>query len=177
MRPHSRAQSHGQFSSVNYGYSSPGQLFDNNSPPGRDRLHNGASYDDDSFERSLNSISMPKLDPDSDGEGDPTLGLIMPNRSAASSMASLASQELLDSARKETEELRRRLTEQDRSYQLSLADSENTIVSLENTIEEYRSELSGMRREEKELRSKEVYSFPIYDFDISLLNGYYSDKV
>ena len=167
-RPHSRTQSlpQGGFASFdspsgNYQYgSSPERDQDPRtgllSPPPSDQSE--TSFDEDQFEGRISSLQMPGSpgsDSDSDGEEDSTLGLVL-DRSAASSTVSLEQQERLDALQRVNTELARKLMEAERTLQLRLADHEQEIEDLQGRLDEVRSELSATKREEKELRSKDV---------------------
>lgn len=167
MRPHSRTQSHGQFSSNSpeYHYGTQGDFthsFEHGSPPPADHVDSSFGYRSarhgDELADSLSSLTMPRntsdSDSDSDGE-DPTLGLVM-DRSAASSMASLAPQDRLDALQRANAELGRKLMDAERTLQNRLSEHESDLEEMQSRLEEAKSELSATKREEKELRAKEV---------------------
>lgn len=110
---------------------------------------------------SLSSIMLPprhREDEDSDSGGedeDPTLGLVL-DRSAKSSLVSLAPQDQLDALQKANTELVRKLRAVEQNMQNRLIDHETEIEELQNRLEELKIELSATKREEKELRGKEV---------------------
>lgn len=110
---------------------------------------------------SMSSILLPPRhreddDSDSDGEDeDPTLGLVV-DRSARSSLISMAPEDQLEALQKANSELVRKLRSVEHNMQNRLIDHETEIEELQNRLEELRSELSASKREEKELRGKEV---------------------
>lgn len=94
-------------------------------------------------------------DEDSDEEFETSLGLVM-DRSAASSTISLDMQERLDAMQKTNSELGRKLMEAENTLQRRLTDHELELEEMQLRLEEAKSELSATKREEKELRTKEV---------------------
>lgn len=96
-------------------------------------------------------------DEDSDDDADSSLGLVM-DRSAASSTVSLEPQDRLDALQRANAELGRKLVDAERTLQNKLSDHESELEEMQGRLEEARSELSATKREEKELRSKEVSS-------------------
>ena len=103
---------------------------------------------------------MPRKGVDSDSDdddldADQLLGLVM-DRSAASSTASLDIQERLEVFQRLNTDLGRKLLEAERTLQNRLAEHEQELEDMQIRLEEARSELSATKREEKELRSKEV---------------------
>ncbi len=125
------------------------------SPPPSDN-----SFDDEqSFHEQISSLPMPfKGDDDSDSDSeveDALLGLVM-DRSAASSTASLDMEQRLDALQRLNTDLGRKLLEAERTLQNRLAEHEQELEDMQIRLEEARSELSATKREEKELRSKEV---------------------
>jgi phage shock protein A len=105
---------------------------------------------------------MPRAGSDSDSsddEEDPTmLGLVL-DRSAASSTVSMEPLERLDALQKANADLGRKLMEAERTLQSKLADHENELEEMQGRLEEAKSELTATKREEKELRAKEVCLF------------------
>jgi hypothetical protein len=177
MRPHSRSQSHGQFSNAGHYYDSIDRI---TSP--HDAHSQRDQYDDDSFEASLSSvIPMPDLrshshnsdsesdsDPDDD---DPTLGFVHDReRSSASSMASMEPQERLEALQRANSEMARKLMEAERTLQNRLTAHESELEELENKLDEVKSELMAAKREEKELRAKEV---SVLGLIVGVLGGAY----
>jgi hypothetical protein len=108
---------------------------------------------------SISSLPMPRPSSDSgsgDEEDDPTiLGLVL-DRSAASSTVSMEPFDRLDALQKANADLGRKLMEAERTLQGKLADHENELEEMQGRLEEAKSELSATKREEKELRAKEV---------------------
>jgi len=95
---------------------------------------------------------------DSDGDEDSYLGLVL-DRNANASTASLASLEpldRLDALQRANTELGKKLMEAERTLQAKLFEHEAELEDMQGRLEEVKSELSATKREEKELRSKEV---------------------
>lgn len=115
------------------------------------------AYDEDSFANTINSLQMPRTSSDSDSDDDDAsvLGLI-PDRSAASSTISLDFEQRIEALQRLNTDLARKLTDVERTLQTKLAEHESELEEMESRLEEVRSELSATKREEKELRSKEV---------------------
>ena len=124
------------------------------SPPPSDN-----SFDDEqSFHDQISSLTMPRKGEDSDSDSeveDQLLGLVM-DRSAASSTVSLDMEQRLDALQRLNTDLGRKLLEAERTLQNRLAEHEQELEDMQIRLEEARSELSATKREEKELRSKEV---------------------
>lgn len=173
-RPHSRAQSHSNFSLDHamrrFGSRSP-QLDDMSlgngivsPPPERDGAYSPVdSSRAENMVESISSLPMPTpQDSDSDSDGDDethrlSMGLIMDHdRSIASSIVSLAPQDRVEALQKNNQDLARRLMEAERTLQNRLADHEVEIEEMQAKLDEIKSELTATKREEKELRSKEV---------------------
>jgi hypothetical protein len=128
----------------------PARMLSPTSDPDDDFIRSG-----DNFMGALSSLPMPRSsDSDSDGE-DSSLGLVM-DRSAASSTVSLEPQDRLDALQRANAELSRKLIEAERTLQNKLSEHELELEEMQGRLEEVRSELSATKREEKELRSKEV---------------------
>ena len=140
--------------------SSPEREMDNRqtglmSPPQSD-----ASFDDEQgFHEQISSLPMPRKGEDSDSDSEldeeALLGLVM-DRSAASSTVSLDMEQRLEALQRLNTDLGRKLLEAERTLQNRLADHEQELEEMQIRLEEARSELSATKREEKELRSKEV---------------------
>lgn len=171
-RPHSRAQSQPQNSFASafdssppghngYGYGSSPELEQEArtgllSPPPSDQSE--SSFDEELYLGRISSLKMPSgtgSDSDSDDGEDSTLGLVL-DRSAASSTVSMEQQERVDALQRMNTDLARKLMEAERSLQNRLADHEQDIEEWQGRLDEVKSELSATKREEKELRSKEV---------------------
>ena len=94
-------------------------------------------------------------DSDSDEDADSSLGLVL-DRSTASSTVSLEPQDRLDALQRANAELGRKLMDAEKTLQTKLSNHESELEEMQGRLEEARSELSATKREEKELRSKEV---------------------
>ena len=93
-------------------------------------------------------------DSDSDHE-DSLLGLVM-DRSTKSSTVSLEPLDRLDALQRANADLNRKCMEAERTLQHELSEHELELEELQSRLEEVRSELAHTKREEKELRSKDV---------------------
>ena len=114
------------------------------------------SLDGDSFINALSSLPMPRSPGDSDSDiEDSSLGLVM-DRSSASSTISLDVQDRLDVLQRANAEMSKKLMEAEKTLQNKLEEHEMELEEMQSRLEEVRSELSATKREEKELRSKEV---------------------
>ena len=98
-------------------------------------------------------------DSGSDNERDASLVL---ERNVVSSTASLEPLERLEALQRRNTDLGRKLMEAERTLQNRLADHESELEEMQGKLEEMRSELSATKREEKELRSKEVNYFRLF---------------
>ena len=78
------------------------------------------------------------------------------DRSAASSTISLDYEQRIEALQRVNTELGRKLVDAERMLQIKLAEHESELEDMESRLEEFKSELSATKREEKELRSKEV---------------------
>jgi len=155
-RPHSRASSQPQ---------SHFTTFYNKHPPsedGDDTIDANPLYDyrghrgDNGFVHSISSLPMPLSGSDSDeDEEDSALGLVL-DRSTTSSTVSLEQVDRLDALQRSNAELRRKLVDAEKTLQNRLSEHESELEEMQGRLEEMRSELSATKREEKELRSKEV---------------------
>lgn len=130
------------------------------SPPPSDN-----SFDDDEIDFTtmrINSLPMPRGDDDDDSDEDfeTSLGLVM-DRSAASSTVSMDIQERIEALQKTNAELGRKLMEAENTLQKRMTDHELELEEMELRLEEAKAELSASKREEKELRTKEVCTPPI----------------
>lgn len=131
------------------------------SPPPSDNSFDG----EQSFHDQISSLAMPRNGEDSDSDSeveDQLLGLVM-DRSAASSTVSLDMEQRLDALQRLNTDLGRKLLEAERTLQNRLAEHEQELEDMQIRLEEARSELSATKREEKELRSKEVRVFVMCD--------------
>ena len=180
VRPHSRAHSHVNFSLDHavrrFGSRSP--QMDNVSlgngmvspPPETEGTYspvNSSGAED--MAETISSLPIPTpedsnsdLESESDDETRRmSIGLIMDNtmnhgRSVTSSIVSLAPQDRMEALQKNNQDLARRLMEAERTLQNRLADHEVEIEEMQGKLDEMKTELSATKREEKELRSKEV---------------------
>jgi hypothetical protein len=114
----------------------------------------------DAFMDSISSLPMPRRsasdsENDSDSEDESSLGLVL-DRSATSSTVSLEPFERLDALQKANAELSRKLVEADRALQNKLTEHDNDLEEIQARLEELKTELTATKREEKELRAKEV---------------------
>lgn len=115
---------------------------------------------------SVSSLPMPRAGSDSDSDNevhdsddaDSSLGLVL-DRSAASSTVSLEPHDRLEALQRANADLGRKLMDAERTLQNKLSDHESELEEMQGRLEEARSELSATKREEKELRSKEVWFF------------------
>ena len=145
-------------------------------PPERDGAYSPVdSSRAENMAESISSLPMPTThssdsDEDSDDETHRlSMGLIMDHdRSIASSIVSFAPQDRVEALQKNNQDLARRLMEAERTLQNRLADHEVEIEEMQAKLDEIKSELMATKREEKELRSKEV-RFIIVNCDISHL--------
>lgn len=157
-RPHSRTHSQPMPpGDLSYRYGSPDQDILSKMP---DLDLTKSMYD------SVSSLPMPRAESDSDSDGsiddnddaDSSLGLVL-DRSAASSTVSLEPHDRLDALQRANADLGRKLMDAERTLQNKLSDHESELEEMQGRLEEARSELSATKREEKELRSKEVCFF------------------
>lgn len=132
------------------------------SRPGSRQHYNGQPHDDsyispddndDTFMHSISSLPMPRHD--SDGEDSDNEDLIM-ERNIATSTASLEPGERVEALQRTNADLRKKLAEVENTMQNRLADHDAEIEDMQIRLDELKSELSATKREEKELRSKEV---------------------
>ena len=156
-RPHSRTQSQPQnsFSSsyFDHAYSSRD---DNNYKIRRSK----AQYD---YDRS--SISIPGASTsDSDDEDEIAAGLVLDRNNASST--SLELHDRLDALQKNNEELSRKLLEAGKTLQDKLANYDMELDEAQHKLEELRSELSASKREEKDLRTKDVRNKLSFSFSL-----------
>lgn len=129
------------------------------SPPPEDDSFDGS--DDENFADRISSLPMPtKSESDSDEDEEDAirsslLGLVM-SRSAASSTISLDLQERVDALQKTNMDLGKKLVEAENTLQVRLSDHEMELEELHSKLEAAKHELNATKREEKELRAKEV---------------------
>lgn len=101
-------------------------------------------------------------DSDSDGE-DSALGLVM-DRSTTSSTVSMEPMDRLDVLQRANTELSKKLMDAERTLQNKLAAHESELEDMQGRLDELEAELVSTKREEKELRTKEVnfYVFSLF---------------
>jgi hypothetical protein len=113
--------------------------------------------DNENIMSSISSLPMPRASDDSDSDGeDSSLGLVL-DRSTSSSTVSMEPLERLEGLQRANTDLSRKLMEAEQTLQRKLTDHELELEEMQSRLEEVRSELSATKREEKELRSKEVW--------------------
>lgn len=99
---------------------------------------------------------MPRgSDSDSDDDDAEGLGLVM-DRDIASSTASMEPQERVEALVKMNQEIQHRAAEADRNLRRKLEEHENEIETYQIRLDELSTELNASKREEKDLRNKEV---------------------
>lgn len=130
------------------------------SPPQSDLELSETSFgDEEHLVGRISSLPMPRRsdsdsDDDSDGD-DPTLGLVHERMPTASTI-SLDMAERLDALQRINDELRRKLYDTEESLQKRLSEREAEIEDMQQRLDEVKSELTVTKRQEKELRAKEV---------------------
>jgi len=136
-RPHSRAHSQPISFDHNAGYSSP---------------------DEAPLSSQISSFPMPRASSaDSDSEDEFDISLVH-DRESTSSTASMERIDRVEALTKANAEWQRKLREAEQTLQNRLSEHELELEELQSKLEEMRSELSATKREEKELRGKEVRS-------------------
>ena len=106
----------------------------------------------------MNSIPLPRFDPDTandSDEEDSVLGLVM-GRDYRDSTASMDDIERLHALQRQNEELKRKRIESEEILHKKLSEHEADYAELQALLDNVRQELNATKREEKELRSKEV---------------------
>jgi len=152
-RPHSRSQSYPQNIAALYSYDDIDD-FTISQPASADN-----SLDEMSFLSSISSLPIPKRNDDSDSD-DEVQDLLVYDRSAAPSIASMDSQERVDVLNKTIDELRKKLSDTEKGLNRKVNDLELELEEAQEKLEELKAELIAGRKEEKELKSKEVrFSF------------------
>lgn len=127
------------------------------SPPPSDSSFE--AIDSDDLVRNISSLLMPTSgDPDLDSSEDDIedMHLIQPSRSVASSTASLDLVSRVDALQKLNQDLGKKLIEAENTLQGRLNEHEFELEELHSKLEGAKNELSATKREEKELRAKEV---------------------
>ena len=125
-----------------------------------------SSLDEMSFLSSIGSLPMSKLGDDSDSDEE-VQNILVYDRSAAQSNASMDSQERVDVLNKAIDELRKKLADTERGLNRKVNDLELELAEAQEKLEELKAELVAARKEEKELKSKEVR------LPVSLLSGFF----
>ena len=133
------------------------------SPPPSDLEISETSFgDDEHLVGRISSLPLPRQsdsDSDSDSDGDdPTLGLVH-ERIPTASTISLDMPERLDALQRVNDELRRKLYDTEESLQKRLSEREAEIEDMQQRLDEMKSELMTTKRQEKELKAKEVRFF------------------
>lgn len=143
-------------------------------PPSRTRSNHPdeaqqADHYDYTLRQGLSSLPMPRgSDSDSDSDdGNDNADMVL-DRSAASSTVSMMPHERVEALQRVNDDLARKLQDTERTMQRKLAEQEAEFDDLQVKLEETRNELSAAKREEKELRSKEVCSVSFFPY-ISLI--------
>lgn len=108
---------------------------------------------------------MSKLGDDSDSDEE-VQNILVYDRSAAQSNASMDSQERVDVLNKAIDELRKKLADTERGLNRKVNDLELELAEAQEKLEELKAELVAARKEEKELKSKEV------QLPVSFLSGF-----
>ena len=106
----------------------------------------------------VNSVPLPRFDPDTandSDEEDSFLGLVM-GRDYRDSTASMDDIERLHALQRQNEELKRKRIESEEILHKKLSEHEADYAELQALLDTVRQELNATKREEKELRSKEV---------------------
>lgn len=114
----------------------------------------------DAFMDGISSLPMHRRSAsdsgsDSDSEDESSLGLVL-DRTATSSTVSLEPFDKVEVLQKANVELSRKLMEADRALQNKLMEHDNDLEEMQSRLEELKTELNATKREEKELRAKEV---------------------
>lgn len=124
------------------GYSSPEEGYD----PNTSHEH---------FMASISSLPLPRhlQDDDEHDSDDDTMGLIHDRRA---SMISLEDHDKIEVLQKTNDELARKLYEIENTLTQRITEHENELEDSQARLDEVHSELAATKKEEKELRSKEV---------------------
>jgi chromosome segregation ATPase len=116
------------------------------------------SLDEMSFLSSISSLPAPKQDGDSDSDEE-VENVLVYERSLVPSNASMDSQERVDVLNKTIDELRKKLVDTEKGLNRKVNDLEMELEEAQEKLEELKTELVAGRKEEKELKSKEVRPF------------------
>ena len=162
-RPHSRSQSYPHNIASLY---SSDRFDDSDDFTISQPISGDNSLEEMSFLSSISSLPIPKHDDDSDSD-DEVQNILVYDRSAATSNASLDSLERVDVLNKTIDELRKKLSDTEKGLNRKVNDLEMELEEAQEKLEELKAELVAARKEEKELKSKEV-SLPILAHPVSL---------
>jgi hypothetical protein len=102
----------------------------------------------------LNTVPLPRDPNDSDEEED-VLGLVT-GRDIRESNASMDDFARLEALQRQNEELHKKRVEYEEILNKKIAEHEHDYAELEGVLDQMKVELSATKREEKELRAKEV---------------------
>ena len=103
----------------------------------------------------MTSADLADMSDGSSDEEDSVLGLVM-DRTVNASTTSLEPIERLDALQRANTELGRKLVDAEATLQRKLLEHESELEEMQSKLDEMRTELAATKREEKELRSKEV---------------------
>lgn len=87
-------------------------------------------------------------------------------RTITVSTISLDMQERIEALQKTNDDLRRKLNDAEETLQKKLNEHEQDLENMQQRLEEMKSELSATKRQEKELRAKEVCCTYCYHFTL-----------
>lgn len=144
-----------QFNSNDHGYSSQ-----DDGPSYNTHRRGGSLPPEEPFRGQTNSVPMPRPGDESDysNSDDEEMGLGLSTRDFRPSDASMADYERLEALQKQNRELQRKKNEAEELLHRKVTEHEIEYAELESKLEQLKEELSATKREEKELRSKEVSS-------------------
>jgi chromosome segregation ATPase len=111
---------------------------------------------------SISSVPLPishDLDSDSDDDEEGADGETWHARAGTLSGASMDDEQRIQLLRASNDELARKLRDLEDTLQRRLAEHEDELQEMTIRLEDLKSELSSVRRDEKELRAKEVSSY------------------
>lgn len=139
------------------------------SPPPSDQSETSFG-DEEGFNHRISSLPMPRRgndsDSDSDSDGDDMARGLVHERTITVSTISLDMQERIEALQKTNDDLRRKLNDAEETLQKKLNEHEQDLENMQQRLEEMKSELSATKRQEKELRAKEVCCTYCYHFTI-----------
>lgn len=150
-RPHSRSQSYPQNIAALYA----DRYDDGDDLTLSQSISADNSLDEMSFLSSISSLPIPKRDDDTDSD-DEVQDILVYDRSASQSTTSMDSQERVDVLNKTIDELRKKLSDTEKGLNRKVNDLELELEEAQEKLEELKAELIAGRKEEKELKSKEV---------------------